>query len=135
MSSLRDVPFKVTNPERIPAQRYYDPEFFELERKYFWPKVWQMACRLEEIPEIGDWVEYQILDKSVLVIRTRSGIKAFHNACRHRGVRLGTGVGNCAAQGFVCPFHGWRWNMDGENTFVFGRGEFDEADLDPTDLA
>jgi nitrite reductase/ring-hydroxylating ferredoxin subunit len=129
-----DVPFKVTNPERIPAQRYYDAAFFELEREKLWPRVWQMACRLEEIPEVGDWVEYRILDWSVIVVRTRSGVKAFHNACRHRGVQLASGHGSCEVQGFVCPFHGWRWNIDGENTFVYGRHLFSEAQLEQAEL-
>ena len=112
-------PFMVSHPRRVPASRYYSEEFFELEREHVWPHVWQMACRLEEIPDVGDWVEYRNLDKSVIVVRTASGIKAFHNACRHRGVQLASGHGNCSVNGFVCPFHGWRWNMDGENTFVF----------------
>jgi phenylpropionate dioxygenase-like ring-hydroxylating dioxygenase large terminal subunit len=93
-----------------------------------------MACRLEEIPEVGDWVEYKNLDKSVVLIRTRSGVKAFHNACRHRGVKLADGHGSCEVQGFQCPFHGWRWNIDGQNTFVFARQLFDEADLAPEEI-
>ncbi len=125
-TALDSVPFKVTNPELIPAERYYDPEFYELEKQKLWPHVWQMACRLEEIPEVGDYVEYTILDKSVIIVRTKTGVKAFHNACRHRGVRLATGPGNCARQGFICPFHGWRWNSQGENTFVFGKEIFNE---------
>ncbi|CAN7542560.1 aromatic ring-hydroxylating dioxygenase subunit alpha [Phenylobacterium sp. LjRoot219] len=133
-SMLDAVPFKVTNPQRIPAERYYDPAFFELERERLWPRVWQMACRLEEIPEVGDWVEYKILDQSVIVVRTAGGVKAFHNACRHRGVKLANGHGNCEVQGFNCPFHGWRWNIDGENTFVFARQVFDEENLDPAEL-
>jgi len=60
---LREIPFKITNPERIPVERYYDQEFYDLEVKYLWPKVWQMAARLEEIPNIGDWVEYENLGK------------------------------------------------------------------------
>jgi phenylpropionate dioxygenase-like ring-hydroxylating dioxygenase large terminal subunit len=131
---LRDVPFRVTNPERIPKQRYYDPEFYGLEVKHFWPKVWQMAAWLEEIPEVGDWVEYKILDKSVFVVRTREGVRAFHNHCRHRGVKLLSGHGNCAAQGITCPFHGWRWDMDGKNTFVFFKQVFSEENLKPEDL-
>jgi phenylpropionate dioxygenase-like ring-hydroxylating dioxygenase large terminal subunit len=133
-SALKKVPFRVANPELIPAERYYDPEFFELEKKHLWPKVWQMACRLEEIPRVGDYVEYTILDKSVIVVNTKNGVKAFHNACRHRGVRLANGPGNCAAQGFVCPFHGWRWNAEGENTFVFGRQIFSEEVLDRAEI-
>jgi len=133
-AALEKVPFRVSNPELIPAERYYDEEFFELERQHLWPKVWQMACRLEEIPKIGDYVEYTILDKSVIVVRTKDGVKAFHNACRHRGVRLANGPGNCSKQGFVCPFHGWRWNADGENTFVFGRDIFSEEVLDHAEI-
>jgi len=40
------------------------------------------------------------------------------------------GVGNCRQAGFVCPFHGWRWNMDGENTFVYARQLFEEHQLE-----
>ncbi|TAL01540.1 MAG: aromatic ring-hydroxylating dioxygenase subunit alpha [Rhodospirillaceae bacterium] len=132
---LRDVPLQVTNPERIPARRYYDEEFYKLECERVWPHVWQMACRLEEIPQVGDWIEYKILDKSVLVVRTKTGIKAFHNACRHRGMRLASGHGNCKTQGFICSFHGWRFNMDGENTFLFGRHLFSEKNLEKAELA
>jgi nitrite reductase/ring-hydroxylating ferredoxin subunit len=131
---LREVPFKVTNPERIPVQRYYDQEFYDLECKYLWPKVWQMAARLEEIPEVGDWVEYRILEKSVIVIRTKSGVKAFHNACRHRGVQLASGHGNCENTGFICPFHGWRFDMDGKNSFVFNRQIFSPEQLEQAEL-
>ncbi len=131
-----DIPFRVTNPERIPAQRYYDEDFYKLENAKLWPRAWQMACRLEQIPDVGDWVEYSNLGHSVLVVRTADGVKAYHNACRHRGVPLATpgGTGNCK-QGLVCPFHGWRWNMDGQSTFVYGRHMFSESQLDQTDLA
>jgi phenylpropionate dioxygenase-like ring-hydroxylating dioxygenase large terminal subunit len=131
---LQSVPFKVTHPERIPAKRYYDQAFFDLEKELFWPRVWQMACRLEEIPEVGDWTEYKILDKSVIMVRTKSGVKAFHNACRHRGVQLASGHGNCEVQGFNCPFHGWRWNIDGENTFVLGRHLFSPEQLEAAEI-
>lgn len=133
-ASGTQVPFRITDPERIPAQRYYDAEFFELEKARLWPRVWQMACRLEEIPEVGDYAEYTILDKSVIVVRGRDGVKAFRNACRHRGVRLANGPGNCSTKGFVCPFHGWRFDMEGENTFVFGRNIFSDTVLDQAEL-
>jgi nitrite reductase/ring-hydroxylating ferredoxin subunit len=130
------LPLQITDPERIPARRYFDKNFYELECEHLWPHVWQMACRLEQIPDVGDWVAYEILDKSVIVVRTKQGVKAFHNACRHRGVPLANGGhGNCQVQGFICPFHGWRWNMDGENTFVFGKHLFSERQLDEADLA
>jgi len=137
-------PFPITQPTAIPAKRYYDEAFYQAEVEYMWPHVWQMACRLEQIPNVGDWIEYTNVGKSVLVVRTTDGIKAYHNHCRHRGVPVAGGCpigsshstahGNCAKSGFVCPFHGWKWNMDGENTFVYGRQLFDEELLDPEEL-
>lgn len=132
-----DIPFRVTDPERIPSKRYYDAGFAQLENEKLWPHVWQMACRLEQIQNVGDWIEYSNLGKSVIVVRTKDGVKAFHNACRHRGVPLAGdgGHGNCKSQGFICPFHGWRWNSEGKNTFVYGRHMFGEGQLDEADLA
>ena len=132
--ATKDVPLRVADPELIPAARYYDEAFFKLEKEKLWPHVWQMACRLEEIPEVGDFTEYTIFEKSVIVVRTKSGIKAFHNTCRHRGVRLATGPGNCAKSGFVCPFHGWRWNPEGKNTFVFSKQIFNQELLDHAEI-
>ena len=94
--SALPVPFAIEVPDRAPKQRYYDQAFYELEAEQLWPRVWQMACRLEEIPEPGDYVTYEILDQSVIVLRTDDGeVRAFQNTCRHRGVRLVEGPGTC----------------------------------------
>ncbi|MGI9621589.1 MAG: aromatic ring-hydroxylating oxygenase subunit alpha [Acidimicrobiales bacterium] len=130
----RNVPLAVTDRDRIPASRYYDQEFFDLEREHFWPHVWQMACRLEEIPEPGDFVEYANVGKSVIVIRNAAGgVNAFHNACRHRGVQLVQDRGN-VKNGFICPFHGWCYDLEGVNTFVYSPDHFREENLDPAEL-
>ena len=132
-------PFAIADPEKIPAKRYYDPDFYQLECEKLWPHVWQMACRLEQIPNLGDWVEYSNLGKSVIVVRTQQGIKAHHNHCRHRGVPIAGGKGNehgnCTTSGFICPFHGWRWNMEGECTFVYGKHLFNEDLLEKDELS
>jgi carnitine monooxygenase subunit len=141
--AMRSVPFPVSDPERIPVERYYDQAFYQAELDHLWPHVWQMACRMEQIPDVGDWVEYSCVGKSVIAVRTHDGVKAFHNACRHRGVPIAGGYGNdhgkvasgnCARSGFVCPFHGWRWNMDGENTLVYGKHLFSERQLAGDDI-
>ena len=71
----------------------------------------------------------------MIVVNTKTGVKAFHNVCRHRGVKLApTGRAIAQDQGFICPFHGWRWNIDGKNTFVFGKSIFSEEMLDPAEI-
>ncbi|VBA39480.1 Anthranilate 1,2-dioxygenase large subunit [Mycobacterium innocens] len=128
------VPWAVRTADRIPKQRFYDPEFYALEAAMLWPRVWQMACRLEEIPKPGDYVEYQILDESIIVVRAAGDdVRAYHNACRHRGVKLVEGNGS--RRTFVCPFHGWCWGIDGCNTYVARPEVFDEHNLCPEDLA
>ncbi len=137
MADTANIPHLVTNPERIPVKRYYDEAFYKAECENLWPHVWQMACRLEQIANVGDWVEYSNLGQSVIIVNSKDGIKAFHNACRHRGVPFAdSGThGNCKTTGFICPFHGWRWNSEGKNTFVYGRHMFSEAQLEAADLA
>ncbi len=70
--SALPVPYAIEVPDRVRKERYYDPEFFAMEAELLWPRVWQMACRLEEIPEPGDFAEYEILDQSVIVVRDRA---------------------------------------------------------------
>ncbi len=127
------VPWAVQTVDRIPKQRYYDAEFYALEAEAFWPRVWQMACRLEEIPKPGDFVEYEILDQSIIVVRVDPDtVRAYHNACRHRGVKLVEGNGS--RRTFVCPFHGWCWGIDGHSTFVLRPEAFTEENMNPLDL-
>jgi nitrite reductase/ring-hydroxylating ferredoxin subunit len=132
--SALPVPHAMEFADRVPKQRYVDPDFFQLEAELLWPRVWQMACRLEEIPDAHDFVEYEILDQSIIVLRTEDGsVRAFQNACRHRGVRLVEGRGTCAS-GFTCPFHGWCYGADGTNTFVSKARTFSEHNLEPGDI-
>lgn len=108
---------------RVDTARYTSKEHVELELERMWAHVWQPACREEEIPDAGSYMEYQIGDQSLLVTRTKTGeIKAFHNFCPHRGTQLAKGCGRVSQ--FVCPFHGWRWSLDGTNRYVHDRAEF-----------
>jgi len=124
----------MTIPDQVPVQRYYDREFYDLERKHLWSRTWQMACRLEEISEPGDFVEYENAGWSVIVVRVTSGaVKAYYNSCRHRGVKLVTDRGS-AASGFVCSFHGWCYGLDGGNTFVYQPDLFSAHNRSDKDL-
>ena len=74
---------------RVPVRRYTDPEYHRLEVERVWKRVWQMACREEDIPEVGDHVNYEIAGMDVIIVRNEGGvIKAFRNVCMHRGRKL-----------------------------------------------
>ncbi|MBY4039204.1 aromatic ring-hydroxylating dioxygenase subunit alpha [Rhodococcus fascians] len=119
----------------VPRERYYDRGFYELEKKHLWTKTWQMAARLDEIPYAGDYVEYEIVGNSILLVRQKdNSVKGFHNACRHRATELAKGCGRLPGGQLVCPFHGWRWNLDGEASYIFMEDTFSSATRQNRDL-
>ena len=96
----------------IPIERYTSHDWHRAEVERLWMRVWQFACREEHIPEPGDYVVYDIANLSFVVIRTESGeIKAYPNACLHRGRKLKDHDGHCSEM--RCPFHGFAWDLDG----------------------
>ena len=109
----------------VPGSRYTSQEFFDFEMERLWPRVWQIACREEEIPNPGDFLEYTIGDQSILIVRSHPDtITAFFNACAHRGTRLAFGTGNFATAEIRCRYHAWRWNLDGEIKEVVDRHDY-----------
>ena len=40
----------------VPAAHYISRDIARLEVEHLWPRVWQLACREEEIPNVGDFV-------------------------------------------------------------------------------
>ena len=99
--------------EIIPKERYLSEEFARLEWQRLWRRTWLLAGTVRDIPEAGDYATFEIGPESVLLIRQKSGeIIARYNVCTHRGTRLREpGLGHAAS--FVCPFHGWRFGIDG----------------------
>jgi len=101
-----------TGVEGIDADRYWTQEFYDLENEFLWSRVWQMACQIVDIPNEGDCFHYEIADKSFIIVNTANGIKAYYNACLHRGRKLITG--HCRKSEFECPFHAITWSLDGK---------------------
>jgi phenylpropionate dioxygenase-like ring-hydroxylating dioxygenase large terminal subunit len=110
----------------IPAEVYISPEWARQEKARLWPKVWQMACREEEIAEPGSFYTYDIADESITVVRRPDrSLAAFFNVCAHRGRRLTTGCG--MMRRFHCRFHGWQWDLDGKPAVVVDRQDWGDA--------
>jgi len=108
----------------IPVEAYISEEYARAERDKLWRKVWLQVGRLEELPEVGSYLTFEILDDSIVVVRTAPDkIRAYHNVCAHRGRRLvDTPAGARHACGkkqmFICSYHGWRFDLDGENIHI-----------------
>jgi len=120
----------LAEPVTYPVEAFVSPDYARAEADRLWAKVWQHAGRVEEIPEPGDYITYEVGEDSILIVRTATGaIKAYHNVCPHRGRRLiDTPPGENRACGkkkaFVCGFHGWTYNLDGKNTYILDKDDW-----------
>lgn len=108
------APYVDNGVEPISPERYYSAEWMERERTELWAKVWNWAAREEDIPEAGDYVTFTIGRESFIITRDADDrIRAYFNVCPHRGNRLVREETGSRPQGFTCPFHNWRFGLDG----------------------
>jgi Rieske 2Fe-2S family protein len=128
------TPQRYTESALVSKERYISKEWLAAEYERLWPKVWQMACRLEEIPRPGDYCEYQIGTQSILVVREdEDTVRAFRNTCPHRATRIRSGMGNTDDE-LRCPFHGWAWKLDGSVLEIPDADDFAPECLSRKDL-
>ncbi|MEY4373068.1 MAG: hypothetical protein RL219_1837 [Actinomycetota bacterium] len=124
---LRWVSPMPPGPDFVPVERYTSAEFHRLEVEKLWKRVWQMACREEDVPEVGDHLTYDIAGISVLIVRTAPDtIQAFRNICLHRGRLLKEKSGR--DDELRCAFHGFAWNLDGSLKHVPCKWDFPQVD-------
>ena len=133
----------LNEPVTYPVEAFISASYAEAEAEKLWPRVWQQAGRVEELPDVGSYITYNIAHDSILIVRAEDGIKAYHNVCPHRGRRLvgnncGGGVGvikqsagehsACGKQPkFVCNYHAWTFNLDGEATWILDKADWKGA--------
>lgn len=113
-AEVRDEPL-VLGTDPVPARYYYDPEWFELERKAVWMRSWLNVGHMCELPEPGSFIrrDFEFANASVLIVRGKDGeVRAFHNACTHRGTQL-TNAASGKQNSFSCPYHMWTFGTDG----------------------
>ena len=112
-SERAEFPTNFPDPIDVSAKRYFDPEFYRLEREHVFKKTWQYVGHREELPNEGDYLLLTELEEPVFLVHGKDGnINAFFNVCQHRGSPLVTKPkGNKRV--FVCPFHGWTYDQKG----------------------
>lgn len=120
---LEDSPYP---PGRttVETHRYFSKEEHDREVEMLWKRVWQMACHESDIPNVGDAHVYDIAELSFIIVRvSEDEVKAFPNACLHRGRALCDNHRK-ELRVFRCPFHGWSWHLDGRLKEIPGHWDF-----------
>jgi phenylpropionate dioxygenase-like ring-hydroxylating dioxygenase large terminal subunit len=108
------------------------PQFYELERDSIFRRTWLNVGRVEQLPKKGSYFtrDLDAARTSVIIVRDMDGeVRAYHNMCRHRGNKLvwqdyprEETKGVCRQ--FTCKYHGWRYDLEGQLTFVQQESEF-----------
>jgi phenylpropionate dioxygenase-like ring-hydroxylating dioxygenase large terminal subunit len=130
-SAFLEQSYEFQGDEDIPYSNYTSNEHARAEFDKMWPRVWQWACREEHIPNAGDYYVYDVGHLSAIVLRTESGaVKAFHNACMHRGTQLKQPASCGTSENLRCPFHGWTYSLDGELIDLPGDWDFPHVSAD-----
>jgi nitrite reductase/ring-hydroxylating ferredoxin subunit len=126
---VRSESYEYMGSDDIPKDRYINPDFAKAEFERLWTRTWQFACREEHIPEAGDYHVYDIGPYSFIITRVgENDIRAYYNACLHRGTKLRASGTEGRASEFQCSFHGWSWNVDGTNKSITCPWDFPHVD-------
>ena len=99
---------------RVPAGEYTSRAHLERETRELFRRRPVVACLSADLPAPGDFVALEAGGVPLVLVRQAGGgVRAFANACRHRGARLVDGRGALAGGLFRCPFHSWSYAADG----------------------
>ena len=117
-----------------PVRNYYSQERFDAEiallRKSPIP-----YCPSAGLPENGSYIARRASGTPLLVVRGEDGVvRAFINACKHRGMKVADGSG-CKKKAFVCPYHAWAYGLNGKLKNIPGQEAFPNLDNDNLGLS
>ncbi|BAN04297.1 aromatic ring-hydroxylating oxygenase subunit alpha [Ilumatobacter coccineus] len=122
---LLEESYEFRGDDDIPWTVYTSESYAEAEYEKMWARTWQWACHVDHIPEAGDYYVYDVGPHSALIVRGDDlQIRAFYNACMHRGTQLKP-PGSCGFSNTLrCPFHGWTWELDGDIKEIPAKWDF-----------
>jgi phenylpropionate dioxygenase-like ring-hydroxylating dioxygenase large terminal subunit len=113
----------------IPAGRYVDPRFHQLELDHVWRKSWLLAAHIDEIPEPGCFMLWENAGEPVVIVHAESGaVNAFYNTCSHRGAPVVTEQRGKARR-LTCQYHGWSYDHEGELRGIRDPQDFRDFDM------
>lgn len=136
MHRSSDLPYADPDADwSLPAWLYTDAEYFDVECARVIRPSWQIVCHESDLGEAGAWRTLAYLGEQVIVVRGADTIvRAFHNVCRHRAMRLVEGASGCARK-LVCPYHAWVYELDGRLSGVPMKGDYPALRIEENGLA
>lgn len=115
-----------TDVWREPVENYTSAERFAAELRVL-RRIPVAFCPSAALPEAGSYIARVAAGVPLLVVRDDDGeVRAFRNACRHRGMAVADGEG--CKRSFACPYHAWTYGLDGALKHIPGAEGFPGID-------
>jgi Rieske 2Fe-2S family protein len=116
----------------LPRAAYLEQPVLDWEREHLFGG-WLCVGRAEDVAA-GGLAAQSLGSYGVLLTRDRAGVlRAFENACRHRGHELLPCGASATAKAVNCPYHAWSYRFDG--TLLGAPGFRDVAGFDPAQFS
>jgi len=113
----------------LPAGRYTDQRFYDLEKQHIWRKTWLFVGHIDQVPEPGSFMLWDNTGEPLVVVHDGDGmINTFYNTCRHRGAPVVTEPEGKKIR-LTCIYHGWTYDLKGNLVNVRDPEDFHDIDL------
>jgi phenylpropionate dioxygenase-like ring-hydroxylating dioxygenase large terminal subunit len=103
----------LTESTTLPPAVYGSAELYQLEVERVFRPGWMPIGRVDQVPNPGDYMCFDLLGEPLVLTRDREGaIHVLSRVCRHRWMAVAEGTGN--AHALQCPYHLWTYALSGE---------------------
>jgi len=97
----------------LPSVAYTDSDFYELETRQLFARAWAFIGFAHDLAQVGDVMPVYVAGMPLVLVRgANRKIRAFHNVCRHRNLKLVAEPRNCKHT-ITCPYHRWSYDLEG----------------------
>ena len=111
------------------VEEYYDPARFEREKEILFAKYPIVVGFSAQLRKPGDFLTNNDTGRAILVARGRDGVlRAFLNVCRHRTATVEAKPCGAGKRAFVCPYHGWSYDLTGKLVGITDGAWFGDID-------
>ncbi len=112
-----------------PVEEYYDPVRYQREVSLLFRRHPIMVAFSGQLRKAGDFVVHNDTGQPILVVRGTDGtLRAFLNVCRHRSASVEVKPCGSNKRAFVCPYHGWSYDLTGRLVGITDGAAFGDVD-------
>ncbi len=125
---------RLVEPDRVHRDAYISQEVFDAEIENIWEKTWIYAGHESQVKQPGDYYVFQLGRQPMVMVRETGGkVNVLYNRCPHRGAMLCSDISGNTGKTFKCPYHAWRFNLDGSLLKIPIIEGYDNTRFDPKD--